>query len=115
MHKRPLSPHLQVYKPQLTSVLSIFHRMAGVFISLGIPVLVYWLWSLSQGLDAYEDSRAFFGSFVGRTLLLFWSVGDTGRGFDLASVYRSGKLVIAAATVLTLVTWLSAYSMRGGL
>ena len=128
MHKRPLSPHLQIYKPQLTSVLSIFHRMAGVFVSLGIPFLVYWLWALSQGGDTYEDSRAFFGSFIGRTLLLFWSIAffyhmcngvrhlfwDAGAGFELDSVYRSGKLVVAAAMVLTLVAWLSAYSMRGG-
>ena len=128
MSKRPLSPHLQIYKPQLTSVLSIVHRASGVFISLAIPFLVYWIWALGQGPDGYESSRDFFGSFIGRTLLLGWSfaffyhlcnglrhlVWDVGRGFDLASVYRGGWLVVAASIAMTMITWVIAYGSRGG-
>ena len=52
---RPLSPHLQVYRPQISSVLSIMHRISGVFLALGIFVLAYWLNALAGGAAAYAD------------------------------------------------------------
>ena len=55
---RPLSPHLQVYKPQVTSVLSIFHRMTGVALSAGLVLLVGWIFSLSLGAVSYTHLRA---------------------------------------------------------
>ena len=127
MTNRPISPHLQIYRPQLTSVLSILHRMTGVFISLGLPCLVYWLWTLTQGQDQYEQGRAIFGSILGRTLLLGWSfafyyhlcngvrhlIWDMGKGFEVEDVDRSGWLVVGASTLMTVVTWIVAYSVRG--
>lgn len=127
MTNRPISPHLQIYRPQLTSVLSIAHRMTGVFICLGLPFLVYWVWTLTQDQKHYEWGRAVFGSILGRTLLLGWSfafyyhlcngvrhlVWDIGKGFDLESVHRSGWLVIAVSVLMTVVTWIVAYSIRG--
>ena len=71
--ERPLSPHLQVYKPQLTAVLSILHRATGVFLTLGTVLLVYWLLALSTGPEAYADAQAFFGSAFGRLILFPWA------------------------------------------
>lgn len=128
MTTRPISPHLQVYRPQLTSVLSIAHRMTGVFTCLGLPFLVYWVWTLTQGQAQYEEGRALFGSILGRTLLLCWSFAfyyhlcngvrhlfwDMGKGFDLVEVYRSGWLVVALSVLMTATTWIVAYTVKGG-
>jgi len=125
---RPLSPHLQIYKPQLTAVLSIAHRATGIFLTLGTFLLVYWLVSLAQGPESYAEAQAFFGSILGRFILfpwvfslfyhlcngirhLFW---DMGVGFEIATVYTSGKIVVGAAVLLTLVSFGMAYVMQGG-
>ncbi len=124
---RPLSPHLQIYKPQLTAVLSIAHRATGIFLALGTVLLVYWLVALAQGPDSYAQAQAFFGSVFGRLILfpwvfslfyhlsngirhLFW---DMGVGFEIATVYTSGKIVVAAAVLLTLIAFGLAYVMQG--
>ena len=125
---RPLSPHLQIYKPQLTAVLSIAHRASGVFLVMGTFLLVYWLMALAQGPEAYAQAQVFFGSLFGRLLLfpwvfalfyhlcngirhLFW---DMGIGFEIDTVYASGKIVVVAATALTLIAFTMAYVIRGG-
>lgn len=127
MTNRPLSPHLQIYRPQLTSVLSITHRVTGVFLSLGIPIFVYWLWSLEQGPETYAGALEFLNSFIGRSLLLLWSFSfyfhlcngvrhlfwDIGKGFELEQVYRSGWWVVGMSVCLTLLTWAAAYMLRG--
>ncbi|ABI56681.1 succinate dehydrogenase, cytochrome b556 subunit [Alkalilimnicola ehrlichii MLHE-1] len=124
---RPLSPHLQVYKPQLTSVLSICHRGSGVVLALGSIILVWWLSALAAGPEAFATVNGVVGSFIGKvilflfTLALFYHlcngirhlVWDTGRGFELESVYRSGYLVVIASVVLTVVVWIVALSTGG--
>ncbi|MGA8259377.1 MAG: succinate dehydrogenase, cytochrome b556 subunit [Arenicellales bacterium] len=124
---RPLSPHLQVYRWQLTSVLSITHRATGVVLSAGVPFLLYWIWSLTAGADAYANAQWFFGSIIGRLLLLGFSFSlfyhlcngvrhlfwDIGKGLEIRHVYRSGWIVVVAAVALTLVAWLAAYAVRG--
>ena len=123
--KRPLSPHLQVYRPQLTSVLSITHRLSGVALAVGTLLLVYWLVAAASGPNAFEDAQAFVGSFLGRLLLFGWTVGlffhlcngirhlvwDVGLGFELDEVYRSGWTVVIATAVLSLVVWIVGYSV----
>lgn len=102
--------------------------MTGVFLSLGVPFLVYWLWALTQDQQEYEQMRAFWGSFPGRFLLLCWTYAfyyhlcngirhlfwDAGLGFDLEVVYRSGWAVVAGSVIMTLVTWVIAYSVIAG-
>ncbi len=112
---RPLSPHLQIYRPQLTSVLSIAHRGAGVALGVGAVFFAWWLLAAASGPEAYAYAEAFFGSVVGILVLagfsfalfyhlcngirhLFW---DAGMGLELEQAYRSGWAVIAAAVVLT--------------
>lgn len=119
---RPLSPHLTIYKPQITMVLSITHRMTGVFLSLGIPLIIYWLYALSGGPAAYETATTFFSYLIVKIALFLWTAAfyyhlcngirhlfwDMGKGFELESLRASGIAVVIIATLLTLVTWLIA-------
>lgn len=125
--QRPLSPHLQIYKPQLTSVLSISHRATGLALATGTFFLVWWLLAAATSADAFSLAQAFWYSWIGRLLLLGWTYSlffhlcngirhlcwDAGWGFDLKTTYFSGWLVVAASVVLTLIAWIAAYGMRG--
>lgn len=125
---RPLSPHLQIYKPQLTATLSIAHRGSGIFLVIGTLLLVYWLTALAGGAESFAQAQAFFGSIFGRVILFAWVLAlsyhlcngirhlfwDMGVGFDIETVYASGKLVVAAAVVLTLIAFGMGYAMQGG-
>ncbi len=126
--KRPLSPHLQVYRWQLTSVLSITHRGTGILLTLGTLLLVYWLLAIAAGPGAYESAQALLGSWLGKAVLFLWTLAlyyhlcngirhlfwDAGFGFELKTVYASGMAVVIATVVLTVVTWIIAMSMPGG-
>ena len=117
---RPLSPHLQIYRPQLTSVMSISHRATGIVLALGLVALTYWLMAAASGPAAFATAQAIFGSIIGRVLMFVWSyclfyhlcngvrhlVWDTGHALDLDDVYTSGYVAIIASVVLTLVTWI---------
>lgn len=125
---RPLSPHLQIYRPQLTSVLSILHRLTGIALAAGTLLLVWWLVAVAAGPAAFETVQGFIGSWFGRALLLGWSYAlfyhlangirhlawDAGWGFELKTVYLTGWTVIWASVVLTLLAWILGYGMRGG-
>jgi succinate dehydrogenase / fumarate reductase cytochrome b subunit len=126
-HNRPLSPHLQVYKPQLTTVLSITHRATGIALAVGTLLLVWWIVAAATGESAFANVQAFIGSWIGRLLLLGWSFAvfyhlcngirhlfwDAGKGFELETAYMSGRLVVGAAIVLTIVAWVWGYSSMG--
>jgi len=117
---RPLSPHLQVYRWQLTSVLSILHRFSGVALTAGMILLVWWLAAAAGGPESFASVQRFLGSWVGLVLLFGWSVAlfyhlcnglrhlwwDTGRGLDLRSVYVSGWTVLGGTAALTLLAWI---------
>jgi len=77
--ERPLSPHLQVYKPQLTSVLSITHRGTGVALAAGTLLLLYWLLALADGPDSYARAQSLLGSWLGQVVLF---------GFTFALFYH---------------------------
>lgn len=123
---RPLSPHLQVYRPQLTSILSITHRGTGMFLSLGALYLVCWLLAIAAGPEAYATISGFNASIIGRLLLLGWTfslfyhlcngirhlVWDAGLGLDLKTTYASGWAVVAGAAALTVIAWIAAYVAR---
>src|SRR5690554_6901256 len=110
VQNRPLSPHLQIYRPQLTSVMSILHRATGIVVAVGTLLLVYWLAAAAAGPEAFATAQAFVGSPVGLVLLFGWSVSlfyhlcngirhlawDAGYGFELPTVYRSGWAVVVA-------------------
>ncbi len=126
---RPLSPHLQVYRPQITSVLSIAHRATGIVLAAGLLLLLWWLAAAASGPDAFETAQAAAGSFLGRLLLLGWTFAlfyhlcngirhlfwDMGRGFELSTVSLSGWLVVVGAAALTVLAWVLAYASMGAL
>jgi succinate dehydrogenase / fumarate reductase cytochrome b subunit len=121
--RRPLSPHLQVYRPQITSVMSICHRISGVALAVGTFLLVSWLLAAAQGPVAFAEAQAFMGSFLGRLMLFGWTFAlfyhfcngirhiawDLGYGYDLESVTRSGWFTLGAAIGLTLFAWVAGY------
>lgn len=125
---RPLSPHLQVYRPQLTSVLSIMHRMSGVVLGAGSLLLTWWLVAAAEGPEDFAQVQGVIGSWYGRLILLGFTVAffyhlfngirhlfwDLGYGLELRAVYRSGWTVLVATAVMTLLSWLVGYAMRGG-
>jgi len=128
MTNRPISPHLQVYRPQLTSVLSILHRITGVALAVGTILLVYWLIAAASGPEAFAGAEALIGSWLGRILLFGWTFAlyfhltngirhlfwDAGFGFELKTVYASGWTVVALAAVLTLVSFVAGFALVGG-
>jgi len=126
---RPLSPHLQVYKPQLTSVLSILHRITGVALAVGTLLLVWWLIAASVGPAYFDIVQGFIGSLVGRLLLFGWSFAlfyhlcngirhlfwDIGWGFELPTVAASGWAVVIVSLALTGIAWVWGYMSMGAL
>jgi len=122
--ERPLSPHLQVYRPQLTSVLSIMHRGTGIFLALGTPLLVLWLMTLATGPDAYAKLQQCFSHWFVQLVLLGWTFAlfyhlcngirhlfwDIGKGFQIENLYKSGWAVVGCAFALTALTVCAALS-----
>ena len=125
---RPLSPHLQVYRPQLTSVLSILHRLTGIALALGTLLLVYWLAAAAAGAETYAGAEAFLGSWIGYVLLIGWSFAlfyhlcngirhlfwDAGLGLELGAAYASGWVVVAVSIILTVIVWVIGLGGIGG-
>jgi succinate dehydrogenase / fumarate reductase cytochrome b subunit len=120
---RPLSPHLQVYRPQITSVLSILHRITGVVLAVGSLLLVYWIIAAAVGPEAFAEAQSLIGSFLGRLLLFGWTYAlffhlvngirhlfwDMGWGFELKTVSLTGWVTVVAALLLTLIAWALGY------
>jgi len=122
---RPLSPHLQIYKPQLTSALSIFHRLSGIALTFGLLVLTAWLVALASGPEAYNSFAGYTHSILGQIILfgltlafffhlccgirhLMW---DAGLFMDIKDVYKTGHIALAVTIILTLVVWLEIYGV----
>jgi succinate dehydrogenase / fumarate reductase cytochrome b subunit len=112
---RPLSPHLQVYKPQLTSMLSIAHRLTGMLLAAGVAVFTCWLYLVVTAPVVADQLSGFFAAGLGMVMLsawlftfnyhlcngirhLFW---DAGKGYDIPTLYKTGTLVVVVAIVLT--------------
>jgi succinate dehydrogenase / fumarate reductase cytochrome b subunit len=119
---RPLSPHLQIYRPQITSVLSIVHRMTGVGLTLGAVLVVWWLLAAATGPEYFAIVDGLLTSWIGLLVLLgsTWAlayhllngirhlVWDMGYGYELETVDRSGIAVLIGSGVLTVLLWLVA-------
>ncbi len=122
---RPLSPHLQIYRPMLTMMMSIMHRITGMGLYFGIILLVWWLTAASSSDGYFDLVQGFFGHWFGRLLLfgftwalihhalgglrhLLW---DTGRGFDLNLIEWLARANLAGSIVLTLLLWVIGYGV----
>ena len=123
---RPLSPHLSVYRPQLTSVMSILHRITGIVLSLSTLLLVLWLAALSAGPEAFARADALTGNILVQLIImggvfaffyhlcngirhLWW---DMGKGLAIEEAYRSGWVAVIVSLVLA--AGVFAYAMIGG-
>jgi succinate dehydrogenase / fumarate reductase, cytochrome b subunit len=118
-NQRPLSPHLQVYRPQWSSVLSILHRITGVLLSAGTVLMVVWLVALAQGEAAYGAMLEFMSNpivllaLVGWNLALFYHLlngirhllWDTGAMLELNPARTSGWVVVVLSVILTAIVW----------
>ena len=120
--RRPLSPHLQVYRPQLTSLLSIMNRVTGLAASAGTVMLVWWLAAAAAGPKAFGQVQWFMGSWLGLFMLFGWTASlfyhffgglrhlawDMGFGFSLEATHRSGWAAVIATVVTTVLVWVVA-------
>ena len=124
--RRPLSPHLQVYRPQITSALSVFHRITGIWVSAGTLLLVWWLVATASGPDAYARVQGFINSVIGWLLLFSWTLAlfyhffaglrhlawDAGYGFEKREYHMSGMAVVIAALVCTVLVWIIGLAVK---
>ena len=120
--ERPLSPHLQVYRWQITMTMSILHRVSGVGLTIGAFGLAWWLMAMAQGGGTAGRAMHIVGSPVGLFLLFGFSLAlvyhllngirhlmwDAGRGYDIPEVYKSGYTVAALTVVFTVLIWVLA-------
>lgn len=119
MRERPLSPHLSIYKPQLTSFTSIMHRLTGLALYAGTAALVVWLWSAAYNAECFEGISEFLSGVIGKILLFVWTLAfyyhlgngvrhliwDTGRALSIPAAYRAGYIVLLFTVGATAVTW----------
>ncbi|MGC1547159.1 MAG: succinate dehydrogenase, cytochrome b556 subunit [Rhodanobacter sp.] len=124
--RRPLSPHLQIYKWQVQMMTSILHRATGIALAVGTLLVLWGLLSLAAGEDYFNQFKVCVGSPVGMILLIGWSwalfyhlcngirhlVQDSGAGYAIPQFVRSSWLSIIASIVLTIVVW--AYVLTAG-
>ena len=113
-NNRPISPHLSIYKPQITSILSISHRITGVFQSLGLLIIILLLLSLFLGENSHTFFMLFINSLIGKLFLFFYVLSlcyhlfngirhiiwDFGFGFEIKNVYYSGIIIIVFSFIL---------------
>lgn len=117
--ERPLSPHLQVYRWQITMTMSILHRATGVALSVGAFAVAWWLVAIAGGADSYSDFQALASSLLGRIALFGFSaclvyhllnglrhlLWDAGYGFEIPKVYATGWTVLVLSVVITGAIW----------
>ncbi len=117
--RRPLSPHLQIYRPQIGTTLSILHRATGIALASGTLLLTAWLVAAATSDGAFGAVQWFASSVIGFILLIGWTVAlcyhflagirhlawDSGWGFDLPTMSRTGYAVLIGTAVLFVVIW----------
>lgn len=122
---RPLSPHLQVYRPQITSMLSILHRITGGGLAVGAVLVAFWLFAARHSDDMFAMTQTFRAHAIGKIMIFCWLFAfvyhlmngirhlawDAGLGFNIKTTYITGWLVFIASILATIAIWV----MGGGL
>ena len=125
--ERPLSPHLQIYRPMLTMMMSIVHRVTGCGLYFGMLLVAWWLLAASMGPNAYASVQAFMGSLIGRVVLFAatWGllhhllggmrhlVWDVGYGFEPAEREWLARATLIGSIGLTVIIWVFGYMLLG--
>ena len=119
-NKNPISPHLQIYRWHISSLLSITHRIAGIINLLALILMFFWLLTLNLGESNYKLFLLIINSFAGKFILIgfAWSMSfhilsgirhlawDMGYGFEIKTANISGIIVVVASLVATIIFWL---------
>jgi len=128
LKERPLSPHLQIYKPLLTMMMSIVHRITGGALYFGTLLLVWWLIAAAAGPNAYAQVQWFMATLFGRLILFGYTwalihhmlggirhlIWDTGRGFEPGERERLAGATLVGSIALTIILWLFGFVFMGG-
>lgn len=123
--ERPLSPHLQIYRPMLSMTMSIMHRITGVALYFGSVLIVWWLVAAATSDSYFDLVQAFFGHWFGQLVLFGFSwalihhaiggirhlIWDTGRGFELSTVEWMVRANLIGSIVLTILLWVVGYGV----
>lgn len=118
--ERPLSPHLQVYRPQMTSISSILTRITGNALIVGVLLIVWWLLAVATGPDYFAIANAFVTSWFGDLVLTLslWGIWyhylaglrhlyyDAGKGLEIDTSEKLGWACIGGSLALTVITLL---------
>ncbi len=126
---RPLSPHLQIYKPMLTMMMSIIHRMTGAALYFGSLLLAWWLIAAATGPDYFNFVNGLAGTLIGKLVLFGYTwvlihhmfggirhfIWDTGSGFDLPTIEFMARASLVASLGLTVLIWAAALIYTGAL
>ena len=126
--QRPISPHLSIYKPMLTMMMSIAHRITGGALYFGTLLLTWWLIAASSGPNAYAKVQWFMGTFIGRLILFGYTwalihhmlggirhlIWDTGRGFGPVEREWLTLATLIGSIGLTILVCVSGYLALGG-
>lgn len=126
--ERPLSPHLQIYRPMFTMMMSMMHRITGAILFFGTFILAWWLISAASGPDYYAYVNVFVSSWLGRLVLFGYTwtlihhmlggirhfIWDTGRMFSRPALEISAWAMLISSVGLTWVVWIAGYMVMGG-
>ena len=116
---RPLSPHLSIHKKVLTAVFSIFHRLTGIFLTIGTFFLVFWSLSVLIGENFYNYFQIISSNFIFKVILFFWTLAffyhlfngirylfwSFSLGMELKTVYLSGYIIALLTIISTIIVW----------
>ena len=126
---RPLSPHLQIYKPPVSMVMSIIHRITGVALYVGTLLMAWWLIAAAVGPSYFDYVNSWFGTLFGKLVLFGYTwalihhalggirhfIWDFGRGYDLETVDKMSWWTVYGSVGLTLMIWALAHTaVKGG-
>lgn len=123
---RPISPHLQIFRPIITMMMSIFHRITGAALYFGMALFAIWLVAASSGADAFDTVNGLFGSILGQIVLFgfTWAlihhmlgglrhfVWDSGHGFALKTANAMAWATVIGSVSLTVLIWIVGYLVK---
>jgi succinate dehydrogenase / fumarate reductase cytochrome b subunit len=124
--RRPLSPHIQVYRPMLTMMMSIAHRITGAGLYIGTLLLAWWLMSAATDAQAFATASAVLSSFIGQCVLFCFTwalfhhmlggirhfIWDAGYGMEHPEREYLAQATLIGGIVLTIIVWILALILR---
>lgn len=127
LQSRPLSPHLRIYRPAMTMMMSIMHRITGAALYVGTLLLAWWLIAAAMGPGAYSPFQSFIGAWFGKLILLGYTwalihhvlgglrhfIWDAGWGFDLPMANFMACATPVGSILLTILVWIAGIYVAG--